>query len=97
LPYWSYDSQPYTTATVTIDFTKHNDTKYVFCGCRPETFAPLQAQQNTSSGENLTRSVTLAYDMMFVLSDLNKIDSVGSKLMGLAGDLVGGAGKMLNL
>ena len=30
LPYWSYASQPYTTATITIDFTKHNDCKYVF-------------------------------------------------------------------
>jgi hypothetical protein len=35
LPWWSYDSQPYTTATVTVDFTKHSDIKYVFFGCRP--------------------------------------------------------------
>ena len=35
LPYWSYDIQPYTTATMTVDFTKHADMKYVFCGCRP--------------------------------------------------------------
>lgn len=33
--WWSYDKQPYTTATITVDFTKHNDIKYVFCGCRP--------------------------------------------------------------
>ena len=36
LPWWSYDDQPYTTATVTIDFTKHNDVKYVFTGVRPK-------------------------------------------------------------
>lgn len=41
LPYWSYDSQPYTTATITVDFTKHNDTRYVFCGCRPDSFYVL--------------------------------------------------------
>ena len=36
LPYWSYATQPYTTATVTVDLTKHNDVKYVFVGCRPQ-------------------------------------------------------------
>lgn len=35
LPFWSYETQPYTTATITIDFTAHNDVKYVFYGCRP--------------------------------------------------------------
>ena len=35
LPWWSYDSQPFTTATVTLDFTEHADVKYHFFGCRP--------------------------------------------------------------
>jgi hypothetical protein len=35
LPYWSYNTQPYTTATITIDFSKHMDIQYVFYGCRP--------------------------------------------------------------
>lgn len=35
LPFWSYKTQPYTTATIVVDFTAHNDVKYVFYGCRP--------------------------------------------------------------
>ena len=35
LPYWVYESQPYTTADITIDFSKHSDMKYLFVGCRP--------------------------------------------------------------
>lgn len=35
LPFWSYEMQPYTTATIVVDFTKHNDVKYIFYGCRP--------------------------------------------------------------
>ena len=96
LPYWSYETQPYTTATITVDFTKHNDVKYVFCGCRPDSFYPLQATQAPDSN-NLTRSVTFMYDMMFVISGLKTIDSVGSKLLGAAGGLLGGASKMLKL
>lgn len=34
-PWWAYTKQPYTTATITVDFRKHNDVKYVFYGCRP--------------------------------------------------------------
>jgi hypothetical protein len=25
MPFWTYDTQPYTTATVTVDFSKHTD------------------------------------------------------------------------
>lgn len=35
LPFWSYDTQPYTTATITVDYSEHNNVKYVFSGCRP--------------------------------------------------------------
>jgi hypothetical protein len=35
LPFWTYDAQPYTTATITIDFTDHSNTIYEFYGCRP--------------------------------------------------------------
>lgn len=35
LPWWSYEEQPFTTATVTIDFSGHSNAKYVFLGCRP--------------------------------------------------------------
>ena len=43
LPYWSYETQPYTTATITVDFSKHNDMQYVFVGCRPDSFNTIQA------------------------------------------------------
>lgn len=35
LPYWSYNSQPYSTALITVDMTRHSDIKYIFTGCRP--------------------------------------------------------------
>lgn len=35
LPFWSYDTQPYTTANVIVDFNKHADLKYLFVGSRP--------------------------------------------------------------
>lgn len=95
LPYWSYDSQPYTTATVTVDFTKHNDMKYVFCGVRPDSFFTMQAMQQPDTS-NLQRSVTFIYDAMFVTSKLNKVEKAGSKLLGAAGAALGGVGKMLD-
>jgi hypothetical protein len=96
LPYWSYDTQPYTTATVTVDFSKHNDAQYVFCGCRPSSIDTMQATQAPDSS-NLTRKVTLVYDMMFVTSNLDTVQSAGGKLADAAGGLLGGVGKMLNL
>lgn len=41
LPWWSYGSQPYTTAVITVDMTKHSDVKYVFYGCRPQTIKSM--------------------------------------------------------
>ena len=35
LPWWSYDEQPFTTATITFDFTEHSNAIYRFFGCRP--------------------------------------------------------------
>jgi len=96
LPYWSYESQPYTTATVTVDFTKHNDVKYVFLGCRPDSIYSMQAMQSPDSS-NLTRQVTFIYDAMFVISKLKKVDNATSKLAGAAGSLLGGVGKALNI
>ena len=96
LPWWSYESQPYTTATVTVDFTKHNDVKYVFTGVRPKQIKLLDAKQEADSG-NITREVVFMYDFMFIISDLNVNDSWGDKLLGTAGALAGGASKMLNI
>lgn len=44
-PWWNYDSQPYTTATITVDFSKHSDIKYVYVGCRPQKIISMQASQ----------------------------------------------------
>jgi hypothetical protein len=96
LPYWSYERQPYTTATVDIDFTKHSDMHYVFVGVRPVQLKLMDASQDPDPG-NLVREVIFAYDYMFVTSDLNVNDSWTSKLAGSAGALMGGASKMLNV
>ena len=42
LPFWSYKTQPYTTATIVVDFTAHNDIKYAFYGCRPQRITMQQ-------------------------------------------------------
>jgi len=95
-PWWSYEGQPYTTATVDIDFTKHNDVHYIFTGVRPKQIKLLDASQQPEAG-NLVREVVFMYDFMFVTSSLAINDKAGSKLMGAAGGLLGGAGKMLNV
>lgn len=96
LPYWSYNSQPYTTATITIDYTKHNTVKYVFCGCRPIQINLLQGTQQPDAS-NITRTVSFIYDIMFVLSDLQVMDKPADKLLGVGGSLLKGAANMLNL
>lgn len=95
LPYWSYKSQPFTTANIIVDFTKHNDAKYVFVGCYPTTITMMTANQGADGG-NAVRQVQFKYDFMFVTSKLKVNDSAKDKLKGLAGDLVGNAAKMLN-
>ena len=97
LPYWSYASQPYTTATITIDFTKHNDCKYVFCGCRPQQIYSLQGKQDTSSADNLTRQVTFIFDFMFIHSDLTVSEKWYDKLLNTAKPILNSAAHALNL
>ena len=96
-PWWAYQDQPYTTATVTIDFTKHNDVKYVFLGVRPKQITLLNGDQSGQSTENMVRTVVFMYDFMFITSDMNVIDGMFSKLLGSAGALASGAASMLNL
>ena len=95
LPFWSYEDQPFTTATVTVDFAKHTDMKYVFYGCRPtqiQTFQPTQEVDTT-----ITRDVTLAFDLMYIVSDkIETHESVMGKLLGSAASLAGGAMKLVN-
>ena len=94
LPFWSYDSQPYTTATITIDFTKHNDVQYVFCGCRPQKITMQQATQDKSS-PNLKRDVSFLFDYMFINSSLTVAESVYSKILSTGTKLVNSAAKMV--
>lgn len=68
LPYWSYTTQPFTTATIEIDMRHHTDVRYIFYGCRPCEITTLQPSQDTPS--DFVRQVTFAFDWMFILSDL---------------------------
>lgn len=95
LPWWSYDSQPYTTATVTVDFTKHSDIKYMFFGCRPSQINMQQANQDPS-GDNLKRQVTMVFDYMIVTSSLGVTESVKDKLLGSGMTLFNSAAKFVN-
>ena len=97
LPYWSYTSQPYTTATITIDFSKHNDCRYVFCGCRPKQIMSLQGKQDQTSAENLTRQITFMFDFMLVQSDLKVSESWSDKLLNTAKPILNSAAHALNL
>lgn len=95
LPWWSYETQPYTTATITVDFTKHSDIKYVFYGCRPSQINLQQAKQSPD-GDNLTRQLTMMFDFMIVKSKLNVTESVKDKLLGSGKTLLNSASKMVN-
>ena len=94
LPYWSYESQPYTTADVTVDFSKHADVKYHFFGCRPVTFNTLQASQQNFE---VKRQVTLMFDFMSIDSKLRNMESAGSKLGSAAMSMLGSGAKMIKL
>jgi len=94
LPYWSYATQPYTTATITIDFNKHTDLKYVFCGCRPTSIDTIQPTQEPNG--SITRQVTFLFDFMFIESNDTTVESVENKLLSTGKTLLNSAGKMMN-
>lgn len=94
LPYWSYATQPYTTATITIDFNKHTDLKYVFCGCRPTSIDTIQPTQEPNG--SITRQVTFLFDFMFIESNDTTVESVENKLLSTGKILLNSAGKMMN-
>lgn len=75
LPYWSYTTQPFTTATIEVDMRHHTDVRYIFYGCRPCEITTIQPSQDTPS--DFVRQVTFAFDWMFVLSDLTVGDYDG--------------------
>lgn len=94
-PFWSYNQQPYTTATITVDFSKHADLAYVFCGCRPQKIISQTATQDASA--TLTRDVTFLFDYMFVTSSLTTCESIKDKLLSTGRSLVNSAAKMVNM
>lgn len=94
-PFWSYNQQPYTTATITVDFSKHADLAYVFCGCRPQKIISQTATQDSSA--TLTRDVSFLFDYMFITSSLKTCESIKDKLLSTGRSLVNGAAKMLNM
>lgn len=96
LPYWSYNSQPYTTATIEVDFTKHNDIKYIFSGCRPNNIF-LQQPKQTADGGGITRQVSFVFDFMFITSSLSVTDSATSSLFETGKAIYNSAVKMLNM
>ena len=66
LPYWSYARQPYTTATIMLDMTRHADVKYIFIGARPNFIASYQP--STDAGGTMTRQVKFIFDFMFIVT-----------------------------
>lgn len=76
LPIWSYDTQPFTTADITFDFTEHANFKYHFFGCRPTQIFLLQPEQQPLT--NPVRQVQFVFDFMTIETDKSKImtDSV---------------------
>lgn len=93
LPYWSYGSQPYSTATVTIDMTKHADIMYVFYGVRPCKINTYDPSQETPS--SFSRTVDFLFDWMVVRSSLTTHQDWKDKIMDSVKSLAGGVGKML--
>ena len=95
MPFWSYSYCPFTTATITIDMTKHSDIKYVFYGCRPTNIQTEQPTQEVDS--TITRDVTFTFDFMSVQSDHNVCENWKDKLLSSAKALAGSAGSMVGL
>lgn len=94
LPQWSYNKQPYTTATITIDFSKHTDLQYVFCGCRPCNLQMINANQQND--QVFKRQVSFLFDFMFITSKLTTMESTTSKLLGAGKTLFNAGAQMLN-
>lgn len=94
--YWHYQTQPYTTATITVDFSKHNDTAYVFYGCRPQMLNSMQATHKNDDS-NLLREVSFLFDYMSVQSKLSTVENWKDMLLDTAGTLAAGAGSLVNM
>ena len=94
-PYWSYKDQPYETATIKIDFTSHNDIAYVFLGCRPTKIESLNPTNSLDT--NMARSVTFAFDYMYIESSGRNSESVKDTLLNTGKTIVNKAASMIGL
>lgn len=93
-PWWTYKSQPYTTATVTIDFSSHTDLKYIFSGCRPSQIQLIQPNQQND--QSTKRQITLLFDFMFIQSNLTTMESLTDKLISTGATLFNTAAGTVN-
>lgn len=95
LPYWSYTSCPYTTATITVDFNKHTDLKYIFCGCRPNYIQMIQPNQENDM--TFKRQISFMFDFMFIESNMTTMTSSKDKFLGAVGTITNSAAGMINI
>lgn len=72
LPFWVYNTQPYTTADIVVDFNKHTDIQYVFVGCKPSNISLITASQQNN--QSFTRDVEFIFDAMIIKSKLSVKD-----------------------
>lgn len=94
-PYWSYPDQPYETATVTIDMTSHNDISYVFLGSRPIKIEAINPTNLLDT--NMVRSVTFAFDFMFIASVGKSTESVKDTILNTGRSIINKAASTIGL
>ena len=94
-PYWSYQDQPYETATITIDMTSHNDIAYVFLGSRPVKIETLNPTNQLDT--NMSRTVTFAFDFMYVQSTGKNSESIKDTIMNTGRSIINKAASTVGL
>ena len=94
-PYWSYQEQPYTTATVTISFIAHNDIAYVFLGSRPIGIDTIQPTNQLDT--NMTRKVTFAFDFMYIASTGKNSEDIKDTIKNIGKTIVNTAAATIGL
>jgi len=94
-PYWSYIDQPYETATITIDMTSHNDIAYVFLGSRPVKIETLNPTNQLDT--NMSRTVTFAFDFMYVQSTGKNSESIKDTIMNTGRSIINKAASTVGL
>lgn len=94
-PYWSYQDQPYETATITIDMTSHNDISYVFLGSRPIKIESTNPTNQLDT--NMARSVTFAFDFMYIASVGKNSESIKDTILNTGRSIINRAASTVGL